>query len=284
MLNKIAIIGVGLIGGSIAKALKSANYSKQIIGYTRNLQTLTAAHELGILDNYTDDITTICDADIIILASPISSFKKILIAIKPHLNANTIITDVSSVKGYVCKMASDILTNSGAKFIPAHPLAGKEINGYLASDSKLFNNKKLIITPMVTNSKQDITIIANMWQKIGAIIEYLSITKHDEILASTSHLPHVLAFSLMNYLPFKDKNFYNYVAGGFKDFSRIASSDSNMWADVCIANKQEITTSINEFNDKLQYIASLIANEDKQELINIFTKSKQDRDNWLKTL
>ncbi len=282
MIAKIVIIGIGLIGGSLARALKAVNYSKQIIGYARNTNNLVKAHKLGIIDNYTVDIATVSNADIVVLATPVASFRQILLAIKPHLNSNTIITDVASVKADVCIVASEILDNNGAKFIPTHPIAGKEMNGYLASDAKLFREKKLIITPLDTNSKHDIDIIANMWQKIGAIIEYLSIAKHDAILASTSHLPHILAFSLMNYLSYKDENIYNYVAGGFKDFSRIASSDSTMWADVCIANKQEIITSIEKFDEKLQYITSLIANENKQELINIFTKSKQDRDNWLK--
>ena len=168
------------------------------------------------------------------------------------------------------------------KFIPAHPIAGKEKSGYVASDADLFANKMVVITPLSNNKKSDVAKVTDMWEKTGAVVDIISESTHDNTLASTSHLPHVLAFSIMDYLSSKNINIYKYAGSGFKDFSRIASGNSDMWADILIYNNKHLLTSIKGFKDKLELISSLIETSNKKELIKLLKKAKQDRDNWLK--
>lgn len=282
MIDKLVIIGVGLIGGSLAKALKNKHYCRQIIGYSHNKTNLEKALNLGVIDGYTNNLDNcIVDADVIILATPIGSFEPLLNQIKPLLSPKTIISDVGSVKVAITQLANKILAEKSFQFIPAHPIAGKEKSGVDAADKSLFIDKQVIISPN-NNPTQFIDIISKMWQATGAAIVQMPATKHDKILSATSHLPHILAFALMDYLTKLNGNVFDYAAGGFKDFSRISSSNASMWSDICLTNKDNIINSINHYQQNLNHLKTLIENQDKKSLNNLFITAKNSRDNWLK--
>ena len=283
MINKLTIIGVGLIGGSLAKALKAQDYCPSITGYSRREKNLKIAKNMGVIDHWTTDLVrAISGADVVVMATPVASFEAILLAIAPILSTKTLLTDVGSVKANILALVRQTLGDKAGQFIAGHPIAGKEKNGITASDEALFSGKKVILTPSPSNQEKDIEYITAMWQVVGANVVQMSAKRHDDILSATSHLPHILAFGLMDYLIAKDKNVCDYAAGGFKDFSRIASSDATMWTDICLANKSAILQSIEDYQNTLDKISHLIKTNDKKTIYQLFKQAKIDRDNWLK--
>jgi len=282
MIDKICIIGVGLIGGSFAKGLKQSGKVNTIIGYGRSDFNLSKAVELGVIDNYTTDITTaLSDVQMVVVATPVDSFKQVLNSIKSHIDNSVIITDVGSTKGSVINIAKEVFGQIPVNFVPAHPIAGKEKSGVEAADQSLFNNKRVIITPSENTNKASIDMVGNLWQAIGANVEIMNAKSHDDLLGMTSHLPHMLAFALMDYLISKNPDACDYAAGGFKDFSRIASSDSVMWRDICLNNADEIIKHIDGYKDTLDKLSSLIKEHNSQKLEKLFLDAKSARDNWL---
>jgi len=281
-MNKICIIGVGLIGGSFALGLQKAGKVQAIIGYGRSENNLKIAQELGVIDSYSMNITeALFGVDMVLIATPVNSFKAVLEMIKPHINNDIIISDVGSTKGSVIAMAKAVFGAMPENFIPAHPIAGKEQSGVTAADGALFNNKRVILTPTENASTQAIVAVSELWESIGAKVEVMSDKKHDDLLAMTSHLPHMLAFSLMDYLMNSDVNALSYAAGGFKDFSRIASSDASMWRDICINNSNEIVKHIEGFQQSLDKLSHLIKDGQAEEIEILFANAKTARDNWL---
>jgi len=282
MINKITIIGVGLIGGSLAKAIKENNLAKVVFGFGRDSERLKKAQKTNVIDQYSTNLKeAVSNADIVVIATPVGSFKEILSEIKPFLTGKIVITDVGSTKTNIASMVSQTLGEHSNSFIPAHPIAGKEKSGFEASESNLFNNKKVIITPLETNSSDSISLIQNMWQGAGADVDFMSPESHDELLGMTSHLPHMLAFSLVNYLISKNPSASIYAAGGFKDFSRIASGDAVMWRDICIQNKDQIIDHIKGYQKTLDSLVDAIKNENSNELDLLFTNAKKTRDSWV---
>jgi len=282
MINKITIIGVGLIGGSLAKAIKENNLAKVVFGFGRDLNRLEKAQKANVIDQFSTNLKeAINDSDIAVIATPVGSFKEILSEIKPFLTGKIIITDVGSTKTNIASIVSQTLGEYSNCFIPAHPIAGKEKSGFEASESNLFKNKKVIITPLETNSSDSISLIQKMWQDIGADVDFMSPESHDELLGMTSHLPHMLAFSLVNYLISKNPSASIYAAGGFKDFSRIASGDNVMWRDICIQNKGQIINHIKGYQKTLDSLVDAIENENSDELDLLFTTAKKTRDSWV---
>ncbi|SFV87192.1 Prephenate and/or arogenate dehydrogenase (unknown specificity) [hydrothermal vent metagenome] len=281
-MNKICIIGVGLIGGSFALGLQKAGKVQAIIGYGRSENNLKIAQELGVIDSYSMNIAeALFGVDMVLIATPVNSFKAVLEMIKPHINNDIIISDVGSTKGSVIAMAKAVFGAMPENFIPAHPIAGKEQSGVTAADGALFNNKRVILTPTENASTQAIVAVSELWESIGAKVEVMSDKKHDDLLAMTSHLPHMLAFSLMDYLMNSDVNALSYAAGGFKDFSRIASSDASMWRDICINNSNEIVKHIEGFQQSLDKLSHLIKDGQAEEIEILFANAKTARDNWL---
>ena len=237
MINKITIIGVGLIGGSLALALKERNLAKVIFGYGRDQSRLEEAQKSNVIDAFSTNIKEAIDeANIVVIATPVGTFKEILDQIEPLISSNVIITDVGSTKLDIVNIVNDVLRDKSSCFIPAHPIAGKERSGFEVSDSKLYDGKKVIITPQETNAPESIDVIDQMWKNVGADVDFMSAESHDNLLGMTSHLPHMLAFSLVNYLVDQNPNASIYAGGGFKDFSRIASGDAIMWRDICLQN------------------------------------------------
>jgi len=282
MIEKVCIIGVGLIGSSLAKALKNTDQAKFICGYGRDAARLKKAKELSIIDEYfTEPKEAIINSDIVIIATPVGSYEKVLGEIKPYLKNDTLVTDVGSTKRSVIEAAEKVFGNLPNTFIPAHPIAGKEKSGFEACDGELFVNKKVIITPLENNDDESISRIQNMWEKVGSEVDYMTPESHDELLGMTSHLPHMLAFSLMDYLISQNPSASIYAAGGFKDFSRIASGNAVMWRDICMNNKDEIIAHIKGYQKSLSALSEAIDNEDMEKLESIFSSAKTTRDSWL---
>ena len=282
MINKITIIGVGLIGGSLAKAIKENNLAKVVFGFGRDLNRLEEAQKANVIDQFSTNLKdAINNSDIVIIATPVGSFKEILSEIKPFLTSKIVISDVGSTKTNIASIVSQTLGDYSNYFIPAHPIAGKEKSGFEASEANLFNNRKVIITPLETSNPDSINLIQKMWEGTGADVDFMSPESHDELLGMTSHLPHMLAFSLVNYLISKNPSASIYAAGGFKDFSRIASGDAVMWRDICIQNKDQIIDHIRGYQKTLNSLVDAIENENSDELDLLFTSAKKTRDSWV---
>ncbi len=286
MFNKICIIGVGLIGGSIARAAREQGLSSQIVAYGRekSAANLQRAKQLGVIDAYYFDIeSAVNGADCIVVATPVGVVEQIFKELKPFWNEQAVYTDAGSTKGSVIAAAQCVFGSVPANFVPAHPIAGAERSGVEASKVDLFNNKRLIITPVNGTCNKAIEKLAGFWEEIGSIVSFMDVQHHDTVLAATSHLPHILAFSLVDLLGKKDEQIeiFKYAAGGFKDFSRIASSDPTMWLDICMANKNEIIPLIQQLRTELAGIEQMLAYNQNQQLFETFTYANQARQRFL---
>jgi prephenate dehydrogenase len=286
MFNNLCIIGVGLIGGSVARAAKKRGLAKRIIGYGRqsDLQNLLLAKKLGVLDEYSLDITeALTDVDCIIIATPGGAIESIFGLIKPYWNSKIIISDVGSTKINVYSAAERVFGEIPGNLVPAHPIAGAEQSGVNASVDDLFVDKRLIITPNTFTDPLALQKIWTFWDAIGSRVVAMDAKRHDTILAATSHLPHIVAFAMVDLLGHKDEQseIFKYAAGGFRDFTRIASSDPTMWLDICIANKDEINPLIDELKDELTKIQQCLENNDKQQLFNTFNYAGRARQRFL---
>ena len=285
-MNKILIFGVGLIGGSIALKAKDLRLCKEIVGISRSNGTdLSPFVKSGMLDrassNYQSEIQS---ADLIVLATPVAQIEITLEKIYPLLTANTLITDVGSTKTNINQAAKVFLKEKYSQFIGSHPIAGSEKHGPQSAMADLFENKNIIITPHTQSKKEDINKIENFWKKLGGITSIMDENLHDEIFATVSHLPHLLAFSLVNLI--NDKNnkatMLEYAASGFRDFSRIAGSSAEMWRDICLANKDAILTDLELYKKEIEALSNLIKNNHHEDLLNYFLKASKTRQNWSK--
>ncbi len=286
MFNKICIIGIGLIGGSIARAAREQGLCNHIVAFGREtgLANLQAAKRLGVVDEYYLDIeSAVKDADCIIICTPVGVIKRIFKQLKPYWNQQAIYTDAGSTKGSVIAAAKSVFGEVPANFVAAHPIAGAERSGVEASRADLYINKRLILTPLNSTDEQALKKITAFWQGIGSAVSLMDVAHHDSVLAATSHLPHILAYSLVDLLGQKDEQveIFKYAAGGFKDFTRIASSDPTMWLDICMANKTEIIPLIQQLTNELGKIEQMLVNNESQQLFETFTYAKQARQRFL---
>ncbi|MFN3785870.1 MAG: prephenate dehydrogenase [Thiothrix sp.] len=284
MIRKLVIFGVGLIGGSLALALRQAQYCEQVVGCSRNAAHLQKAVELGVIDCFTlDPQEAVQDADMVLLAVPMGAMAKLLQQIKPVLPANAILTDAGSTKGSVVAEVEQVFGKDFSRFVPGHPIAGREQSGVEAAIPDLFVNRRVILTPQSHTAPHAIAAVSALWQASGAIVEYMAVDLHDQVLAATSHLPHVLAFSLVDTLlnlPMREALF-RYAAGGFRDFTRIASSDPTMWRDICLANHEAIVTVIEKLQADLSEFAALMQAQDGEALYERMLRAKQARDSYI---
>lgn len=282
MIKQLTIFGVGLIGGSLGLALKKAGYCQNIVGCGRNESHLQQAVELGAIDRFTlSAADAVSEADVVFLAVPMGAMKAILDNIKDHVSKRTIITDGGSSKASVVEAATKVFGSLPPRFVPAHPIAGRETSGVAAALADLFVDHKVILTPVEDTDAQAIESVTSMWQATGARVEFLGVQQHDRVLAATSHLPHVLAYALVNTLSqtaYVDEIF-EFAAGGFRDFSRIASSDPTMWRDICLENRDAILENLAGFQRNLEHIRGLIDNRDGQAIFELFKSAKAVRDN-----
>ncbi len=286
MFNKICIIGVGLIGGSIALAARKNKLCSNIVGFGRpkSRDNLIYAQTQGIIDSYYFDMdAAVQDADCIIIATPVGTTEAVLAQLKDYWSDTAVYTDVGSTKASVVEAAEKVFGFIPANFVPAHPIAGAEQSGAQAAISDLFLDKRLIITPTKVTSPGSLGLIQDFWQQIGALVSIMDIQHHDAVLAATSHLPHVLAYALVDLLARKDEQneIFKYAAGGFKDFTRIASSDPGMWLDICLANKNEIIKLIHQLQGEMENIAQMLEKNDSQQLFHIFSNAKNARQRFL---
>lgn len=282
MIKQLTIFGVGLIGGSLALALKKAGYCETIVGCSRNADHLQRAVDLGVIDRFTlDPKEAVKGADMILLAVPLRAIKPVLESIVDHVEDDAIISDAGSAKGSVVKAVKDAYGDRNYDyFVPAHPIAGREKSSVEAAIVDLYIDQKVVLTPLKTTNTDAIKRVKKMWKTAGAIVEILDVKQHDDVLAATSHLPHVLAYSLVNTLSKSQYGdaVFDYAAGGFKSFSRIASSDPVMWRDICLENKDAILAALNDYQQDLSDLSELISAEEGDELEKLFAHSKKTRD------
>ena len=286
-LKKLVIFGVGLIGGSVALALKKAGVNSQIIGVGRSLESLQQAKGLGVIDDYCDaqasSIAKACsDADIILIAAPVAQTASILQSIKPHLSQHTIITDAGSTKSDVLTTAKSVLGEQVNQFVGGHPIAGAEKSGVTAAKAELYQHKNVVITPAPENSQAAILAVKTLWQTCGANVSEMSAQTHDEIFAAVSHLPHLLAFALVDDIAARPNaaQLFSFAASGFRDFTRIAGSHPEMWRDISLANKTALLSEITAFQTELALVKTLLEQEDGEKLQALFERASVARNNW----
>ena len=283
IINKLCIIGVGLIGGSLARALKKSGAVGEVVGSGRNVGHLEKAKALGVIDRFETDISlAVKDCDMVVVAVPLGAMQSVFEKIAPVITEDMIITDVGSAKKSVVKAAQAAFNVTPQTFVPGHPIAGTEKSGVEASFPELYESRRVIITPLESSSSDAVSKVRSMWQACGADVVETSIEHHDEVLAATSHLPHMLAFSLVDTLAKMDaKNeIFDFAAGGFRDFTRIASSDPDMWRDICLANGDALVGMIKKFSDDLQLLSKAIEKNDSSYLEETFSRAKKARDEF----
>jgi len=284
MIERLAIIGVGMIGASLALALKQAGAVNHVVGCGRNQLNLQKGVDLGVIDSYTTSVAEAASsADVVVLATPLGAMKQIFEAIADIVSEHTVITDTGSTKGSVIEAAQTVLGNKISRFVPGHPIAGAEKSGVEAGLADLYQNRRVILTPLESTDPEAVGTIESMWQVCGASIEYLGVEHHDKVLAATSHLPHMLAYGLVNYLSSLNDHdeIFKYAAGGFRDFTRIASSDPVMWRDVCISNGEALLTLIEGYKNELDQVSVAIRDGDRDRLLELFGKAKFERDSLI---
>lgn len=286
-LNKLVIIGVGLIGGSFALALRKAGMVKHIVGMGRSKENMRRALSLGIIDEIADDLASaLHHADAVLLGMPVGQTANIMAQISPHLEAGTLLTDVGSTKQDVIIAARTYLADNLENFVPGHPIAGAELSGVGAAYADLFCDKHLVLTPIEVTSTHALKQVAAWWQNCGAQVSLMSADEHDKVLAATSHLPHVLAFTLMNHLRSSSENnpdsLLRFAGSGFRDFTRIAGSSPEMWRDICIANREALLTQINTYQDELTALSEMLKQNDGRALEKAFADARETRERWLK--
>lgn len=279
LFQRVALIGVGMIGGSFVSALKSAKLVSHVVGVDIDKTALNSALKLGVIDS-TASIETLDNIDAIILATPVGAMFSIFTALQQHGLIDVLITDVGSTKQSVIDAAEKALGYIPKKLVPGHPVAGKEYIGVEHASADLFAKHKAIITPADNTDADALSAVTAMWKACGATVNIMSAKEHDRILAATSHLPHILAYVLVDSLvSTKDEDcVFTYAAGGFKSFTRTASSNPIMWRDVCLANQEAILMWLEHYQNKLNTMKELIENKNLDAIEAVFMHAKQNRD------
>ena len=284
LFKKVAFIGLGLIGSSLARVIIAEKLADQIVASTRSQKTLDDAKALGLIkEGYSNPIDAVQGADLVVLALPVRATQKVLETIKPYLSDQTIITDVGSTKGNVVEGAKAVYgENLPAGFVPGHPIAGAEHTGVHAGKVDLFVHHKVILTPLPSSGDWAVNKLIQLWQAAKADVICMDVDKHDEVLAHTSHLPHLMAFNLVEQLASREDNFdiFRYAAGGFRDFSRIAASDPHMWHDIFFANKKAILKAVDGFEKQLATLRQLIEDENSQALMGVLGHAQAARQHF----
>lgn len=284
MFEKVCFIGLGLIGASLAQAIRDKKLAKSIVAVSRSQSTIDKGINYGLLDAGFDDAAlAVQGADLVVIATPVQAVKKIFEQIKPFITDKTIIMDVGSTKGNIIADASAVFGEDMPKgFVPAHPIAGAEKSGIDARNAKLFDNHKIILTPLDTTSKQAVKKVIALWTQTGAEVVTMPADYHDKVLARTSHLPHLLAYNLVAQLAKHNDNMdiFRFAAGGFRDFTRIAASDPTMWHDIFYANKTALLDAIDEFSEQLSQLKAIIETNDSEQMLGILTQAQAARQHF----
>ena len=283
MIERLCVFGVGLIGGSLAKDLRRRGLVTHIIGCSRQRAHLERARELGIIDTYEQDpARAVKGADMVVLAVPLGAMAEVMRAMRSGLDERAVMTDVGSAKRSVIDALESVFGEVPGSFVPAHPIAGTEHSGVEAAVDGLFQGKRVILTPVARTRTEATGRVRAMWQAVGAEVLEMDPSHHDEVLAATSHLPHMLAYTLVDMLGTMEERveMFRYAAGGFRDFTRIASSDPQMWHDICVANRDALVNALDHFQADLGAAIEAIRAGDGKTIKELFTRAKRLRDRY----
>ena len=283
MFAKVVIFGVGLIGGSFALALRQAGAARSIVGMGRSQQALARALELGIIDRAGDSVAdAMRGADLVLVAAPVAQTAAILASLLPYLEAGAIVTDAGSTKSDVVVAARNALGSRIGQFVPGHPIAGGESNGPDAAIADLYCGKKAVLTPLAENSAADVDRVAAAWTACGAIVHRLTPAEHDKVFAAVSHLPHLLAFALVDDIARKPHAdlLFQYAASGFRDFTRIAASSPEMWRDISLANRDALLGELDAYLAQLAGLRAMLAESDGAAIEGVYANARRARRQW----
>jgi prephenate dehydrogenase len=283
MIRRLAILGVGLIGGSLALALRRAGKVERIVGTGRGLANLTRALTTNVIDEIADTpAQAVAGADVVLLAVPVGSMARLMDEIAPHLSPNAALTDAGSTKRDVVAAARTALGARSARFVPGHPIAGAEKSGVAAARADLFDGKDVILTPLAENPPGLVERVTDMWLACGATVETMTDDEHDRIFAAVSHLPHLAAFALMEELAGRGNSelFFHHAGSGFRDFTRIAASHPEMWRDIALANREAICVEIDAYIAKLQAIRAMVGQGQGTQLMDVLERASHARNEW----
>jgi len=283
IVDKLAVIGTGLIGGSFAQALKQAGAVREVLGVGRNPARLTAARELGLIDRAVD-WDEAGQADCILLALPVGETETVLQQLAPYLKAGAIVTDAGSTKLNVVAAARVALGARFADFVPGHPIAGSEQSGPAAARADLYQGRKVVLTPQADTRADALATVRALWEAAGAQVEMLDAALHDRVFAAVSHLPHLAAFALVDELAQRadGETFFRFAASGFRDFTRIAGSSPEMWRDIALGNRDALLIELDAYVAALQALRSAVSAEDAEALLAIFSRARAAREHWTK--
>ena len=284
---RVAIIGLGLIGGSLAKAVKKRGLAEQVVGCDLRASEWEEGLNQGVVDQaFPVAADAVRGADLVVIAVPVQATESVLQEIRDHLPETAVLTDVGSVKGSFVEAVRRVFGDLSPRVIPGHPIAGSEKSGITAANDQLFENHKVILTPAEDADPQALAALRALWEGCGAEVLSMPVSHHDEVLAATSHLPHLIAFSLVDTLAGEDDNkeIFRYAAGGFRDFTRIAASDPVMWRDIFMANRDAVLKVLDHFNEDLGQLREAIEQADGQRLMQVFTRAKAAREHFSRLL
>ncbi|MGA7980554.1 MAG: prephenate dehydrogenase/arogenate dehydrogenase family protein [Chromatiaceae bacterium] len=284
MIDRLTVIGVGLIGGSLARALRAQDLVGEVVGCGRSAANLETAKRLGVVDRYSHDpAEAVMGADMVFISVPLGAMREVFTAIKGRLGSDAVVTDGGSVKGSVVADAVAAFGDFPPRLVPGHPIAGTERSGVEASFPELYRGRRVILTPLPETDPDATRRVTQMWCACGAEVTCMEVRHHDEVLAATSHLPHMLAFGLVDALARLRENdeIFRYAAGGFRDFTRIASSNAVMWRDICIANREALGSVLAGFSAEMADLADTIRRGDGDHLLEIFRRAKAARDRYV---
>jgi prephenate dehydrogenase len=285
-LDKLVVVGVGLIGGSFALALKKARAVRKVVGVGRGDANIRSARKLGVIDAVGRfDSATFGDADLVLLAVPVGQMGRVMRSVAPLLGDQTVVTDAGSTKEDVVALARRELKGALPRFVPGHPIAGTEKSGAGAAFAALYRGRKVVLTPLARTSPRAKALVRRAWQACGASVHELAPREHDAVLAAVSHLPHLLAFALVDQVArHRDaKRLFSYAAGGFRDFTRIASSHPEMWRDISIANRKALLADLARYRQGLARLRRMLERGDAKGLEALFADAREARDRWLKS-
>lgn len=290
MINKFVVVGIGLIGGSLATGLKKRGACKEVIGIARKQDTCNEAIVRGVVDRAYLSLESIAgelkSGDVIFVSVPTLAVKTVFEEVRDFIPSDVTVTDGASVKGSVEEAAIEVFGNMPEQLVLGHPIAGSEKSGVTAANPNLYENHRVILTPLASTRLDHLRLVTDMWQAVGAEVLTMSVEEHDQVLGATSHLPHVIAYSLVDTLSkdINNPNIFRYAAGGFRDFTRIASSDPVMWHDIMRANKAAILDSMDLFIDNLSRLRKGIEEGDSDYLLTVFKRAKEARDEFTQML
>jgi prephenate dehydrogenase len=283
IVDTLAIVGTGLIGGSFALALKQAGAVREVLGVGRNPARLTIARELGLIDRAVDWAQA-GQADCILLALPVGETEAVLKQLAPHLKTGAVVTDAGSTKANVVAAARAALGERFADFVPGHPIAGSEQSGPGAACADLYQGKKVVLTPQAETRASALATVRALWEAAGAQVETLEAELHDRVFAAVSHLPHLAAFALVDELAQRPDGdtFFRFAASGFRDFTRIAGSSPEMWRDIALANREAVLAELDAYLAALQSLRQAVAGDDAEALLKLFSRARNARESWMK--